>query len=184
MADEILGKKISDLSEKTEPADTDVHVFGDAGTNVLKKIKWSNLVKKLRSILFVNNTTTTEAGYGVDARVAVQQQKEIDGLKTDLSALDALLAGYHYQIVSVQNVAVSTSGGVNAGQSASGSANFNAVANADVYIPVLKGFGWLAPGNPTISGNKISVTFTNIGSGAHSGIAHYGILAAKMIQKS
>lgn len=37
MADEITTKKVENLSENTEPADTDVYLFGASGTNVIKK---------------------------------------------------------------------------------------------------------------------------------------------------
>ena len=80
MAGELTQKKIENLGEVTEPVDADVFLNGSGGGNVIKKISWGNLVKKLRSLLFVNNTTTTVEGYGVDARVAAQQQKEIDEL--------------------------------------------------------------------------------------------------------
>lgn len=80
MAGELTQKKIENLGEVTEPVDADVFLHGSGGGNVIKKISWGNLVKKMRSLLFVNNTTTTVEGYGVDARVAAQQQKEIDEL--------------------------------------------------------------------------------------------------------
>lgn len=84
MAVELTQKKIENLGEVTEPVDADVFLHGSGGGNVIKKISWGNLVKKLRSLLFVNNTTTTVEGYGVDARVAAQQQKEIDDLNTKM----------------------------------------------------------------------------------------------------
>jgi hypothetical protein len=84
MAGELTQKKIENLGEVTEPVDADVFLHGSGGGNVIKKISWGNLVKKLRSLLFVNNTTTTVEGYGVDARVAAQQQKEIDDLNTKM----------------------------------------------------------------------------------------------------
>lgn len=83
MAEEILGKKISDLPEKTEPVDTDVYVFGDAGTNVLKKAKWSNMLSKIVSKLAANNLTTTIAGYFLDARQGKALKDSIDELNTN-----------------------------------------------------------------------------------------------------
>ena len=68
MAEEITTKKIEDLGENMEPADADVFLFGASGGNIIKKIKWGNLMKKLKALLFVNNRTTTEEGFGLDAR--------------------------------------------------------------------------------------------------------------------
>ena len=85
MADEITTKKVENLSENTEPADTDVYLFGASGTNVIKKIKWSNILTKLKSILFANNLTTTQEGYGLDARQGKTLKDEIDQLNTKLN---------------------------------------------------------------------------------------------------
>lgn len=84
MAGELTQKKIENLGEVTEPVDADVFLHGSGGGNVIKKISWGNLVKKLRSILFVNNTTTTEEGYGADARVAAKLQEEVNELNTKI----------------------------------------------------------------------------------------------------
>lgn len=82
MAEEITTKKVENLSENTEPADTDVYLFGSGGTNAIKKIKWSNILAKLKSILFANNLTTTQAGYGLDARQGKALKDEIDKINT------------------------------------------------------------------------------------------------------
>ena len=84
MADEITTKKVENLSENTEPADTDVYLFGASGTNVIKKIKWSNILAKLKSILFANNLTTTQEGYGLDARQGKALKDEIDKINTKI----------------------------------------------------------------------------------------------------
>lgn len=47
--------------------DADVFLHGSGGGNVIKKIRWGNLIKKLRTLLFVNYRTTTEEGFGLDA---------------------------------------------------------------------------------------------------------------------
>lgn len=88
MADEITTKKVENLSENTEPADTDVYLFGASGTNVIKKIKWSNILSKLKSILFANNLTTTQDGYGLDARQGKALKDEIDKINTNKIDVD------------------------------------------------------------------------------------------------
>lgn len=85
MADEITTKKVENLSENTEPADTDVYLFGASGTNVIKKIKWSNILTKLRNLLFANNCTTTQAGYGLDARQGKALQDQVNELNTNMT---------------------------------------------------------------------------------------------------
>ena len=85
MAEEITTKKIEDLGENVEPADADVFLFGASGGNIIKKIKWGNLMKKLRTLLFVNNRTTTEEGFGLDARQGKLIQDELDQLNTNTS---------------------------------------------------------------------------------------------------
>lgn len=87
MADEITTKKVENLSENTEPADTDVYLFGSGGTNAIKKIKWSNILAKLKSILFANNLTTTQEGYGLDARQGKALKDEIDQINTKISGI-------------------------------------------------------------------------------------------------
>lgn len=87
MADEITTKKVENLSENTEPADTDVYLFGASGTNVIKKIKWSNILTKLRNLLFANNCTTTQEGYGLDARQGKALKDEIDQINTKISGI-------------------------------------------------------------------------------------------------
>lgn len=87
MADEITTKKVENLSENTEPADTDVYLFGASGTNVIKKIKWSNILTKLRNLLFANNCTTTQAGYGLDARQGKTLQDQVNELNTKISGI-------------------------------------------------------------------------------------------------
>ena len=85
MADEITTKKVENLSENTEPADADVFLFGSGGTNAIKKIKWSNIFAKLRNLLFANNCTTTQAGYGLDARQGKALKDEIDKINTNMN---------------------------------------------------------------------------------------------------
>ena len=87
MADEITTKKVENLSENTEPADADVFLFGSGGTNAIKKIKWSNIFAKLRNLLFANNCTTTQAGYGLDARQGKALKDEIDKINTNMRYL-------------------------------------------------------------------------------------------------
>lgn len=86
MAEEITTKKVENLSENTEPADEDVFLFGSGGTNAIKKIKWSNILTKLRNLLFANNCTTTQAGYGLDARQGKALQDQIDELNTKINS--------------------------------------------------------------------------------------------------
>lgn len=85
MAEEITTKKIEDLGENMEPADADVFLFGASGGNIIKKIKWGNLMKKLKALLFVNNRTTTEEGFGLDARQGKLIQDELDQLNTKIN---------------------------------------------------------------------------------------------------
>lgn len=87
MADEITTKKVENLSENTEPADTDVFLFGSRGTNAIQKIKWSNILAKLRNLLFANNCTTTQSGYGLDARQGKALQDQVNELNTKISGI-------------------------------------------------------------------------------------------------
>lgn len=114
MAGELTQKKIENLGEVTEPVDADVFLHGSGGGNVIKKISWGNLVKKLRSLLFVNNTTTTVEGYGVDARVAAQQQKEIDEL--NLRMLKTKFLEISADVTANQDANITVDWGVGSGQ--------------------------------------------------------------------
>ena len=114
MAGELTQKKIENLGEVTEPVDADVFLHGSGGGNVIKKISWGNLVKKLRSILFVNNTTTTEEGYGADARVVAQQQKEIDEL--NLRMLKSKYIEISADVIANQDANITVDWGVGSGQ--------------------------------------------------------------------
>ena len=111
MADEITTKKVENLSENTEPADEDVFLFGSGGTNAIKKIKWSNILTKLRNLLFANNLTTTQAGYGLDARQGKALKDEIDKINTNMRYLKK----FEYSPITLQanvtkNVTVPLSG--------------------------------------------------------------------------
>lgn len=114
MAVELTQKKIENLGEVTEPVDADVFLHGSGGGNVIKKISWGNLVKKLRSILFVNNTTTTEEGYGADARVVAQQQREIDEL--NLRMLKSKYIEISADVIANQDANITVDWGVGSGQ--------------------------------------------------------------------
>lgn len=114
MAGELTQKKIENLGEVTEPVDADVFLHGSGGGNVIKKISWGNLVKKLRSLLFVNNTTTTEEGYGADARVVAQQQKEIDDLNTKM--LKTKFLELSIDAIANQDTNITVNWGVGSGQ--------------------------------------------------------------------
>ncbi len=114
MAGELTQKKIENLGEVTEPVDADVFLHGSGGGNVIKKISWGNLVKKLRSLLFVNNTTTTVEGYGVDARVAAKQQKEIDEL--NLRMLKSKYIEISADVAANQNANITVDWEVGSGQ--------------------------------------------------------------------
>ena len=46
---EITTKTVTELDEKTVPADTDLFMAGDAGTATLKKFKWSNLLVDIKT---------------------------------------------------------------------------------------------------------------------------------------
>lgn len=93
MADEITTKKVENLSENTEPADADVFLFGSGGTNAIKKIKWSNIFAKLRNLLFANNCTTTQSGYGLDARQGKALQDQVNELNTKIKYVTYRLSG-------------------------------------------------------------------------------------------
>lgn len=85
MGEEITTKKVEDLGEAAEPSEADVFLHGSGGGNVIKKIRWGNLIKKLRTLLFVNNRTTTEEGFGLDARQGKLIQDELNKLNTNTS---------------------------------------------------------------------------------------------------
>nr|DAS84928.1 MAG TPA: endosialidase chaperone [Caudoviricetes sp.] len=42
-------KTVTDLAEKTSPADTDLFMAGDAGTATLKKVKWSSMLAAIKT---------------------------------------------------------------------------------------------------------------------------------------
>lgn len=93
MADQILGKKIADLTEKTDPVDTDVYVFGDAGTNVLKKTKWRKMLDAIAARLTANNLTTTVAGYFLDARQGKALKDSVDELNANMPKVKSFTSG-------------------------------------------------------------------------------------------
>lgn len=183
MAGELTQKKIENLGEVTEPVDADVFLHGSGGGNVIKKISWGNLVKKLRSLLFVNNTTTTEEGYGADARVVAQQQKKIDEVSTSLSKLRSSVNRHHYQILSVQGVSLTTSTAIDSGARTTLSETFSAVSGATHYYPFLRGSNWLTPGSASISGNTIKCEFINQTGGKHSGGGYFYVVALKEVSE-
>lgn len=86
MADTVLTKKITDLPEGTEINDEDLVMTGVNGTASLRKNKWSKFVEKLRNVLFANNLTTTQAGYGLDARQGKALKDEIDKINTKINS--------------------------------------------------------------------------------------------------
>lgn len=171
MAEEFTPKKVRNLSENTEPADADVFLFGSGGSNTIKKIRWSNIVKKLRNILFANNLTTTATGYGLDARQGKALKDQIDTLNTKIG---------NFQILNIQELWVDAPSAAANGQS-NASANFNAVPGATQYFAVLKQHSWLTPLTVTISGNTLSCTFLNTSSGTHSGNAVFVVFAVKAV---
>ena len=87
MAEEITTKKVENLSENTEPADTDTYLFGASGTNVIKKIKWSNILAKLRNLLFVDSCASTETAYGLTAKQGKLLQDQVNELNTNMRYL-------------------------------------------------------------------------------------------------
>lgn len=68
MADTITTKKVTDLTENSAPADEDLILVGNAGTAVLRKIKWSNILAaiktKIASWAFDTLTTTDKTILG------------------------------------------------------------------------------------------------------------------------
>lgn len=72
MAGEITTKKIENLSENTEPMDADVFLFGSSGGNIIKKIKWSNIFKKINKDSLKLKTTE------VSANVSANTSKDIN----------------------------------------------------------------------------------------------------------
>lgn len=171
MAEEITAKKIENLSENTEPVDTDVFLFGSSGSNTIKKIKWSNIAKKLKSILFANNLTTTAEGYGLDARQGKILKGEIDELNTKIG---------DFQILSIQEIWMDVPSTA-AGAQTTATANITAVPGATQYFVCIKQHGWLTPSTVTISGTTLSCVFLNASSGTHSGNAVFDVLAAKSV---
>ena len=89
---------VESMGESTEPADDDAYLFGAGGTNVIKKIKWGNILAKLKSILFANNLTTTQEGYGLDARQGKALKDEIDQINTNMRYLKK----FEYSPISLQ----------------------------------------------------------------------------------
>lgn len=71
MAGEITTKKVGDLSENTEPVDTDVFLFGASGGDIIKKIKWGNILKK------INTGTLKFKSTEISADVSANASKDI-----------------------------------------------------------------------------------------------------------
>ena len=87
----IKTKTVTDLTEKTTPADTDLFMAGNAGTATLKKLKWSSMLAAIKTKIAewtfqtlntsdktipgalneLNNKTFTSPEYNVDAGVTV-----------------------------------------------------------------------------------------------------------------
>lgn len=102
MADETMTKKVTDLTESTEPTDEDLFLAGSAGTASLRKIKWSNIWTKITSSilnkLVANNLITTAAGFLLDAR----QGKVLDDKLTELNTnMEWKKAGSSYNTNSI-----------------------------------------------------------------------------------
>lgn len=157
MAEEITTKKIEDLGENMEPADADVFLFGASGGNIIKKIKWGNLMKKLKALLFVNNQTTTEEGFGLDARQGKLIQDELDQLNTKIRVRSIQTASAKSGMVEEgafsDNIAVDIS-----------KMGFK---KAPIGIPVSKGY--LEPRINSITTGTLNLGFYNAGPGNHSG---------------
>ena len=77
-------KKVTDLEEKTTPADADLFMAGDSGTASLKKFKWSSLIAAIKTKLaawtFDTLTTTNKTLPGA-----------LNELNSNLNDLDQLL---------------------------------------------------------------------------------------------
>lgn len=172
MTEEFIKKKVENLTEDTEPVNEDVYLFGAGGGNIIKKIKWSNIIKKLRILLIADNVTTIEPGYAMDARQGKALREDINGLGLKMGK---------YKILGIQNVSLTSTDKAEQGKTVEASADFAAVPEATKYVPILVGFGWLSPGKPTISGTKISCILLNTGAYPHSGTAHFTIVALKNI---
>lgn len=67
MAEGITTKKVENLSENTEPVDADVFLFGASGGNIIKKIKWSNIFKKINKNSLKLKTTEVSANVSANA---------------------------------------------------------------------------------------------------------------------
>lgn len=110
MADETMTKKVTDLTESTEPTDEDLFLAGSAGTASLRKIKWSNIWTKITSSilnkLVANNLITTAAGFLLDARQGKVLDDKLTKLNTNIT--HAVMPDYAKQTqVSSPYVAVS-----------------------------------------------------------------------------
>lgn len=88
MADETMTKKVTDLTESTEPTDEDLFIAGSAGTASLRKIKWSSIWTKITAAilekLVANNLVTTAAGFLLDARQGKILDDKYNELNTNL----------------------------------------------------------------------------------------------------
>lgn len=51
MADTIITKKVTDLTENTAVSDEDLFLVGNAGTAALRKVKWSNIFSKINELI-------------------------------------------------------------------------------------------------------------------------------------
>ena len=72
MAEGITTKKVENLSENTEPVDADVFLFGASGGNIIKKIKWSNIFKKINKNSLKLKTTEVSANVSANASTDIK----------------------------------------------------------------------------------------------------------------
>ena len=67
-------------------------------------------------------------------------------------------------------------------ESSTGSATFKKSEGDVLYLVFLTDFSWLAPGQPQINENTVSVSALNISAGRHSGVVGLKILTLKKIK--
>ena len=92
MADTIITKKVTDLTENTAVSDEDLFLVGNAGTAALRKVKWSSIFSKINELIkakvlewtFENLRTTDKTLVGA-----------VNELNTNLSGMSNCIPYYY-----------------------------------------------------------------------------------------
>ncbi|MDY3251212.1 MAG: hypothetical protein SOX32_12805 [Candidatus Choladocola sp.] len=168
MADTVVTKKVTDLTESTAPSDEDLFVAGSAGTASLRKIKWSNIWNKILTLItdniIVNNLVTTVSGKALDAR----QGKALDDKITELNTkIDSIISEGVF--TGESNISGGSAGNLNTASIAKD--GYKALFAIPAYST---NSGVIAQGCTfDKANNKVSVAVKNLSNSQVSGVKSY-----------